>query len=72
MVENLVTIAAFFDPAEAHLAKGLLEAEGIESYIFDESMGSMSPYNIAVGGVKLKVKSSDAPKAKAVLEGTKD
>jgi DNA-directed RNA polymerase subunit M/transcription elongation factor TFIIS len=68
---NLVTVAAFSYPYEAELACGRLEAEGIEAVIADENMVSMNwLYSNAIGGVRLQVAESDAPRAREILETT--
>ena len=67
--EDLITIARFNNPMEAHLAKTKLESEGIEAYIADEHMVSINPgLDIAFGGVKLQVKKSDFDKAVSALD----
>jgi hypothetical protein len=64
---DLVTVRTFLNPTEAELAKGLLEAAGIESFLFDDNMGRMYWMN-AVGGVKLRVDASNAEAASRLLE----
>lgn len=65
---TLITIARFGSPTEAYLAKTKLESEDIESYVADEHMIAINPgYNIAFGGVRLKVKKSEAARALEVL-----
>ena len=67
--EDLVVIAAFSNGAEAHLACSKLGTEGIEAYVADEYMIGINPaYDIALGGVKLKTKRSEALKALKILE----
>src|SRR5579872_7326377 len=66
--EDLVIIARYNNPMEAHLAQTKLESEGIEAYIADEHMVSINPgYDIAFGGVKLRVKKSELGRANQVL-----
>jgi hypothetical protein len=51
----LVPVASFATPLEAHLIKGLLEAEGLQVAIADEHLVSAnSALAYAVGGVKLE------------------
>jgi len=69
MPEKLVKIAAFETAHEAHLAKVLLDYEGIDSVINDENIVLTSwLYSRAVGGVKLLVKESDAGRAGDILK----
>jgi len=56
MHEVLVTIGTYTTSADAYIVKGLLESAGVTCYIFDENMNFM--YSQAVGGIKLKVPSS--------------
>ena len=66
--ETLVTIHAFTSPHEAHLAKAQLESCGMEAFVFDDALVGIQPwYSHAVGGVKLRVFSSDCAEALAVL-----
>ena len=68
---NLVTIRTFWNLMEADLAKGLLDAAGIESFLFDDNMVRLDWFNAnALGGVKLRVDASDAQAANRVLEET--
>ncbi len=68
--EPLVTVATFSYPLEAHLSRAKLESEGIEGFVADEHMVIANwLYSIAIGGVKLWVKKSDAEKAAEILRG---
>ncbi|RNI32009.1 DUF2007 domain-containing protein [Rufibacter immobilis] len=67
--DTLVLLSTYSSPIDAHLAKNKLESEGILSFLFDENLVSINPlFNITVGGIKLKVLESDAPKAWEVLQ----
>jgi hypothetical protein len=67
--EKLVTVAAFSLPIEAQLARLRLESHGVECRIDDENIISINwLYSDAIGGVKLKVRESDAERAREVLE----
>jgi hypothetical protein len=69
MVDELVTIKTFDEPMMAHLCRSFLDGHGIESYLGDEYLvGTDWLYANLAGGVKLQVKSSDAPKAMEILE----
>lgn len=63
-----VTIAAFSQPIEAHLARASLEREGIPCRILDEHIVSVVwIWSSAVGGVKLQVPATLHAAAKALL-----
>ena len=65
---SLVLISRYDYPYEAHLAKGVLEQEGISAFISDEyHVGVYWVYAIALGGVKLWVDKSCVKDAQAVL-----
>ena len=68
MHEVLVTIATYAAAADAYIAKGILESAGITCFIFDENMSFV--YSNAVGGIKLKIPSSQRFLAKEILKQT--
>ncbi len=61
--ENLVTVATFANPNEAYLFRGLLEQQGITSFVFDEHSAMMTP----VFMVRVVVRASDVEKALEIL-----
>ena len=64
MSEELVTVATSYDIVEAEFLRNHLEAEGFEVYLADENIVGF--YNLlanAVGGVKIRVPSSEAGEA---------
>ena len=64
----LVPVASFATPFEAHLIKGLLEAEGLQVAIADEHLVSAnSALAYAVGGVKLLVLAPHRERAMRIL-----
>lgn len=64
----LVEVASFETPFDAHLALGLLQAEGLRAVIADEHMGSVySALTYAVGGVRLLVRAPHVARARAIL-----
>jgi DNA-directed RNA polymerase subunit RPC12/RpoP len=66
--EKIVTIATFTYPLEARLSQAKLESEGIPSFVADENIVSANQfYSLAVGGVRLQVKESDAENALRIL-----
>ena len=53
----LSTIKTFETPIEAHLLKVKFESEDVHCFLFDEEIVQLNPlYNVATGGVKLKVR----------------
>ncbi|MCC6642088.1 MAG: DUF2007 domain-containing protein [Deltaproteobacteria bacterium] len=69
--ERLVTIAAFREPIEAHLARTRLECEGVACKLADEHIvGVYGGASSAVGGVKLQVRERDRERALRILEET--
>jgi hypothetical protein len=66
MPEDLVRIATFHLPIEAHLARLRLEARGIASFVFDENMVAYSIVGL-YGGVRLMVRESDVQRAVEIL-----
>jgi len=62
---QLITLSTFRSPADAQIAKGILDAAGIESVIRSDDAGGMYP---AIGGVDLLVRGEDAHKASALLK----
>lgn len=66
---DLVTVRSFWNLLEAQLAKGLLDAAGIETFLFDDNMVRMDWFNAnALGGVKLRVDASNAEAANRILD----
>lgn len=62
--EKLVTVATFANPNEAYLFRGLLEQQGITSFIFDEHAAMMTP----VFMIRVVVRASDVDKALEILQ----
>ncbi len=66
--DGLVVVARFANAIEAHLARTKLESEGIQAFVGDEHMISIDPfYDMALGGVKLRVRAADEEKAAKIL-----
>lgn len=61
------TVATFFDIQEAHVIKGVLEAEDIPAVVVDENMTGLVIYTPAIGGARLQVLDEDYDRAMAVL-----
>jgi hypothetical protein len=66
---DLVPVRFYVDPLEAHMGRCLLQNEGIEAYVNDEHfIGLNRALGVALGGVKLKVATTDREKALKILE----
>jgi hypothetical protein len=66
---NLITIRSYWNLLEAELAKGALEAAGIESFLFDDNMVRMDWFNAnAIGGVKLRIDRGNVDDASRILD----
>jgi hypothetical protein len=80
-MSDLITITTFNNLFEANLAASHLEHKGIETFINDENISNIypnvgGPINLVVGspfgaygGVKLKVREEEVPRAIEVLKG---
>jgi hypothetical protein len=62
---EFVTVAKFLDPAEAHLAVGALESEGIECFLQGENANSIVPMAFRT---RLVVNGSDEAAAREILD----
>ena len=57
---NQITIMTFTFPTEAHVVKGYLESNGMETFLKDEMTVQVNNfYSNAIGGVKLQVREPD-------------
>ncbi len=67
-MSDFKVINAYNNYVEAHIARGVLEEEGIESWLKDENTVTIDPIlTNAVGGIKLMVESSQAQRAFDIL-----
>ncbi|KAA9340037.1 putative signal transducing protein [Adhaeribacter soli] len=68
MQVELVTVAKFFSPTEAHVYRAKLESEGIPAFVFDENLATFYPFASSLtGGAKLKVRAEDLERAQEIL-----
>jgi hypothetical protein len=68
-IDDLVTIATYDLPAKADIERQVLEEEGIQTFLADDNIVAMNWFLAnAVGGAKLKVAASNAPRAIEILE----
>jgi hypothetical protein len=63
--EGLVTVGRFQDPAEAQMARGMLEAAGIETFLVWENVNQLIP---SAFRVRLQVRVEDEEAALELLE----
>jgi hypothetical protein len=72
MQDTFIIIARFPYSTEAQIAKGRLEADGIEVFLRDNLTIDTDPLvSQAIGGVKLKVLAKDEEKAREILKSIK-
>ncbi len=64
-MDDFVTLATFSSHPEAHVARGALEEQGIEALL--EGEGLVSIYGQALGGIRLRVRTTEVERASAVL-----
>lgn len=63
------TIITFTSPQEAYIAKGYLESQGIDSFIFDDMTAQVNLlYSNAIGGVKILVRDADYERGIEILK----
>ncbi|HEB13201.1 MAG TPA: DUF2007 domain-containing protein [Actinobacteria bacterium] len=66
--KQLITIASFRSPGEAHVAKGMLESAGIEAHLANDLLASLSFDTVwADGGIHLRVNETDVEAARELL-----
>jgi hypothetical protein len=70
--ENSVVAKTFPNEFEAERAKGILEENGIESFVQRDDAGGMEPPLQLTEGVKLIVLEEDLQRAKEILEAYDD
>ena len=63
----LITIQTFTNDPEAYLAKGALEAFGIDCMLGRDDCGGQRPHLTLTGGLRLLVRAEDAERAAEVL-----
>jgi len=67
MSDQFVTVATFYKPVEAHLARTRLESEGIVCFVTDEQLVQVNWLFPHTGRVKLKVLEEEVRRARDVL-----
>ena len=66
---RMVTVARFLEPVNAQMAKGMLEAAGIECFLQGEQANSLLALAFRA---RLQVNEADEPAARELLAGTGD
>jgi Putative prokaryotic signal transducing protein len=61
---ELITVSTFRSAADAQIAKGILDEEGVESMIRSDDAGGMYP---GMAGADLLVRAADLDRAKEAL-----
>jgi hypothetical protein len=64
---DLATIRTFTSESEANIAKGALEAFGIDCMISRDDCGGQRPHLTIGEGIRLIIRSDDAERAEQVL-----
>jgi predicted RNA-binding Zn-ribbon protein involved in translation (DUF1610 family) len=65
---DFILLNSYNNYVEAHIAKGVLEEEGVPSWLKDEFTLTINPIlTNAVGGIKIMVAKEDAKKAREIL-----
>jgi hypothetical protein len=62
---NLVTVYRTFNDADAHVARSVLEAAGIDVEVMNEELGSTLA--VSTGGIRLQVREEDEESARELL-----
>jgi hypothetical protein len=63
--EGLITVGRFLDPVEAQMARGMLEAAGVETFLVGESLNQLMPVAFRV---RLQVRLEDEAGARELLD----
>ena len=66
--EGLVTVGKFLEPTEAQMAKGMLEAAGIECFLVGENANNLLALAFRV---RLQVRHEDEAAARSLLDEAK-
>jgi len=63
----MTVVKSYASLADAHIAKGMLEAAGVEADILDEYVAGNAPYLLGPSGIRLSVADEDASAAREAL-----
>jgi Putative prokaryotic signal transducing protein len=65
---DLVLIARFFTPVEAHMLQSRLQADGVLAVVVDAQLVGVNPlFTLALGGVRVLVPESDYERAREIV-----
>lgn len=64
----MIVLKGYSTLEQAHLARSLLESEGISAEVLDEGTAVSAPYLLLSSGIRLAVADEDAPRAREILE----
>ncbi len=67
-LDDAIILETFSSRAEAELAAGLLESEGIEALVLADDAGGLYPMLQFIRGVRLLVAREDEAQAREILE----
>ncbi len=68
MEDQIIVHSTYYNPIEANIVKGRLEASDIPCFLTDENVATIQPlYNQAIGGVKLNVFEKDVVRINELL-----
>ncbi len=66
--DEIITFQTYYNQMEAEIIRTKLEANGVNCFIADESLGVLYPvYNQGGGGVKIKIFAQDMERCKEIL-----
>jgi hypothetical protein len=65
--DELTIVATFATRAEADLAQERLANEGVDAFVFDEMTSGLMPYVTNPSGIRLRVPTEQADKAREIL-----
>ncbi len=68
---TLIVLESYNSDVEAHIARGVLESNGVKCIINNEIMSSIYPLTLtSIGGIKLLVRREDFELAKEILNSS--
>ena len=68
MSDEIITIARFDQPIDAHLARSRLESAGIKAIVINDGLNNLGLYHaVATGLVRLQVRAADREQALEAL-----
>lgn len=64
----MITIATFASATDAHIAQGILDENGIQSIITDETSAQVLSIPFGIGGIRVQVNDEDFDKAQEIIK----